>query len=249
LSTSEETTEPTRPTRQEFVRALIEHSWARPDARRPVARPHIVLMVAAFAAAGAVAAGFVLQLIHPVHIPKPPAPPPAPAAPFTAVTGWDCYGGAAHYGFSAQGRTSAWYTVPRGGWTQGGCDGTFEAIPMTRSQASEADNGGDPNQIAVWWFTPTKAMTQCTVMVFRPVPQQPRDSAATVAQFYVLSGQNGPPLAGFVLDEAIDPGSWATVGTFPVSADGIAVELVSGAKPLIPGGRLAVGQVRVRCTG
>jgi len=243
VTASKDTAEPTRPTRQEFVRALVKHSWARPGAQRPAARPHIVLMIAAFTAAGAVVAGVVLQLIHPIRVPKPPAPPPAPGAPFTAVSGWDCNGGAADYGFDAQGRTSAWYTVPRGGWPQNGCDGTFESIPAT-SKASQGQS-----QVATWWFAPGSAMTQCAVMVFRPAPQQPLDSGATAAHFYVLSGQNGTPLAGFVLDEAADPGSWARAGTFPVNPDGIAVELVDNATPATASGRLAITQVKVRCTG
>ena len=243
MTTSQDRAEPSRPTRQEHVRALVEHSWARPGAQRPAARPHIVLMIAAFAAAGAVATGLILQLIHPIHVPKPPAPPPAPGAPFTAVTGWDCYGGAANYGFDAQGRTSAWYTVPRGGWPQSGCDGTYESVPAT-SKASQGQS-----QVATWWFTPGSAMTQCAVMVFRPTPQQPQDSGSTAAQFFVLSGQGGTPLAGFVLDEAADPGSWARAGTFPVNQDGIAVELVDNATPASAGGRLAITQVKVRCTG
>src|SRR5258708_40303238 len=102
--------------RLEFVRALVEHSWARPDAPRPAARPHIVLMVAAFAAAGAVAAGVVLQLVRPVHGPTPavPSPPPAPAAPFTAVTGWDCRGGGAPFRLRAAGGGRPAGTRPRG---------------------------------------------------------------------------------------------------------------------------------------
>ena len=61
---------PARTTRQEFVRALAAHIWARPARPRPAARPHIVLMVAAFAAAGAVAAGTVLQLLYPIRLPR-----------------------------------------------------------------------------------------------------------------------------------------------------------------------------------
>src|SRR5260370_11742346 len=119
MSTPEATTGSARSTRQEFARALVEHSWARPAAPRPAARPHIVLMVAAFAATAAIAAGAVLQLVHPIRVPRaaaPAPPPPAPAAPFTAVTGWDCGGGAAGYGFRAPGRARPRYTLPRGGW-------------------------------------------------------------------------------------------------------------------------------------
>ena len=236
----------TRAARQELIRALVEHSWARPAAPRPAARPHVILMVAVGAAAAAVAAGVVLQHIRPIRLPRAaaPAPPPVAAAPFTAVTGWDCGPGSGDHGFDAQGRTSDWYTVASGGWAHDGCDGTFEAIPMSGSKTTY-----DPGQLAVWWFTPGLAMTRCTVMVYRPAPASQQDSAATAAQFYVLAGQNGPPLAGFVLDEAADPGSWAAVGTFPVPQSGIAVELVDRGVPAAAGDRLAITQVRVTCTG
>jgi len=203
-------------------------------------------MVAAFAAAGAIAAGVVLQLIHPIHVPKAtaPPPPPAPAAPFTAVSGWDCGVSGTSYGFDAHGRTSAWYTVPSGGWAQDGCHGTFEAIPMTGKKATD-----DASQFAEWWFKPSPAMTQCVVTVYVPAAQRRQDSAATAAQFYVLSGQNGTRLARFVLDETANPGSRPTAGTFPVSQDGIAVELVDRGVAATPPARLAVTQVKVRCTG
>jgi hypothetical protein len=248
VTTPKETAEPGRPVRHEHVRALVEHSWVRPEAPRPHAKPHIVLMITALAAAGAVVTGVLLQMIHPIQLPKPavPTPPPAPGAPFTAVAGWDCTSTAANYGFEAQGRTSAWITVARGGWTQNGCDGTFAAIPMMSNKAA-----ANSNQSAEWWFKPTAAMTQCTIMIFRPAPQLRQDSAATAAQFDVLSGENGSQLAGFVLNEAADPGTWATAGTFPVSPDGIAVELVPGVAhvPADAAERLAVTQVKVRCTG
>jgi hypothetical protein len=249
VATSEAAREPARPTRtmrQEFVRTLLEHSWARPEAPRPAARPHIVLMVAVFAAAAAVALGAVLQLVHPARKAKTaasPPPPPAATAPFTAVTGWDCGSGAGDYGFVAAGRTSGWYTVASGGWAQDGCHGTFEAIPMSGNKAMD-----DPNQFAQWWFTPPAAMARCAVSVFRPAPYQRQDSAATAAQFFVLDGRHGTRLAGFVLNEAVDPGSWAAAGTFPVSQNGIAVELVDRGVPAIAGGRLAITQVKVICT-
>jgi hypothetical protein len=244
VAPSEATTEPGQPTRQEYFQALVEQSWARPTVPRPVAKPHLVLMVAVVVTAGALGLGAVLQFIHPIPLPKPPPPPPAPVPAFTAVSGWDCGYGGSNYGFEAQGRTSAWYTVPSGGWTQDGCHGTFESIPMTGNT-----NTGGPSQSAVWWFTPGSKITRCAVMVFLPAPQVRQDSAATVAQFSVLSGLNGTPLASFVLNEAADPGSWAAVGTFPVTQGGIAVDLVGSGAPPTAGARLAITQVKVTCTG
>lgn len=75
-----------------------------PDAPRPAARPHIVLLIAAFAAgAGAVVTGVVLHLVHPIHTLKPASPPrPPAAAPVTAVSGRDCHGGGANDGLDGQ---------------------------------------------------------------------------------------------------------------------------------------------------
>jgi hypothetical protein len=245
MTVAEATSQPTRTKRGEFVRALVEQSWARPDRPRPAARPHIVLMVAVFAAAGALATGVVLQMIHPIRMSKvsAPAPPQPGSAPaFTAVTGWDC-GGGADRGFEVRGRTSDWYTVARGGWARDGCHGTFEAIPMTGDKARD-----DQDQVAVWWFSPGAAMTRCAVMVFRPDPDRRQDSAATAAQFYVLAGRNGSRLATFVVNQATEPGSWVGVGAFPVSENGIAVQLVNRGVPATAGAWLAITQVKVSCT-
>jgi hypothetical protein len=245
MATPETRTSSNRTIRREYRRALVEQSWARPDTPRPVARPHVILMVAVFAAAGAVATGVVLQLFHPVARPKPARvepPPPKSMAPFTAVTGWDCAAGGDR-GFDVSGRTSDWYTVTNGGWGGDGCHGTFEAIPMTGDKAKD-----DSNQFAVWWFTPTAGMTQCDIQVFRPHPDRSQDSAATAAQFYVLAGRNGARLAGFVVDQLAEPGSWADAGRYPVGKNGLAVQLVNRGVPASAGARLAVAQVRVRCT-
>ena len=250
VSTSGGTGWPSRSARQELVKTLIEHSWARPDALRPAARPHIVLMVAIASAAAAIACGALIGLLHKGSSgstsglsPLSPAASGSPAtSSFTAVSGWDC-GSGASYGFVTQGRASSWYTVASGGWAQDGCHGQFESIPMTGGNTA-----GSANQVAEWWFTPPAATGGCTVDVYRPAPAQRRDSAASAAQFYVLDGLGGTRLGGFVLNEAADAGSWAAAGSFPVSQNGIAVELVGSGVPAFAGARLAITQVRVVCT-
>ncbi len=239
------TTGPGRTERREAARALAEHSWAKVDTPRPMARPHLVLLAVALVAAGALGAGVVLQLVHPVPLPKPTkpaAPPAATAAPYTAVSGWDC-AGASDRGFDLQGRTTAWYTVGSGGWAQDGCHGTFEAIPMSGDSTRD-----DTNVSAVWWFKPGTAMNRCEVQVFVPAPQNRQDAAATAAQFRVLTGRTGAQVAGFVLNQTAQPGHWAAMGTFPASDSGIAVELVNRGVPATVASRLAVTQVRVHCT-
>jgi hypothetical protein len=234
---------PGRSARQELVKTIVEQSWARPDALRPTARAHVVLMATVGAAAAAVAVGALVQLVHPTRHPSTAGSLPRSAAvSFAAVTGWDCDSGA-DYGFVAQGSTSKWHTAASGGWTQDGCHGQFESIPMTGSKTTD-----DPDQFAEWWFTPPTATAACAVSVFRPAPPQPQDSAATAAQFFVLDGRDGSRFAGFTLNESSDPGSWAAAGSFAVGQNGIAVELVDRGVPAFAGAELAVTQVKVICT-
>jgi hypothetical protein len=231
-----------RADRRDAVRALVEHSWVDPEAPRTAPRPHWVLLAAALAAGGALGGGAVAQMMDPIPLAKAAPAPQAPTlASYTAVSGWDCPNTADH-GFAMTGRTSAWYTVAGGGWAQDGCHGTFEAMPMT----GVADKD-DSSQYAVWWFTPGGAVATCTVSVYRPVPDRPQDAAATAAQYWVLAGRSGAPLAGFVLDQTAQPGSWTAVGTYPVNPDGIAVQLVDRGVPATAASRLAVTQVRVQC--
>jgi hypothetical protein len=239
------TVEPTRVVRGRCVRALVDRGWMNPDAPRPVARLHVVLVVAVLVAATAVGVGAVLQLINPIALaPALAATPPGPATmeAFTSVSGWDCAQDA-ESGFDVSGRTSQWYTVARGAWNRDGCHGTFQAIPMSGDRAKD-----DPSFSAVWWFQPPPVMTRCTIAVFVAQPQRREDSAATAAQYVVLDGRAGEQLAGFVLDQTARQGSWVEVGTFPLGRNGIAVKLVNLGVPAMAGGRLALTQVRVRCT-
>jgi hypothetical protein len=229
--------------RREFVGAFVEQTWARPDADRPVARVHVVMMVAVLATVVAVVVGVVQHLLNPAE-PAAAAPGPVPTArPYAAVAGWDCATSADH-GFEPNGRTADWYTVPRGGWSQDGCHGTFEAIPMSGNASKD-----DQNQYAIWWFTPSAGVTRCEVQVYLPASDNPLDSAGTAAQFVVLSGRNGGPFAQFTIDQTSARGQWTSAGVFPINQGGLAVELVDRGAPTNPRARLSVTQVRVSCTG
>ena len=232
----------TRVQRREFVDAFVEQTWARPDADRPVARVQVAVLVATFSAVAAVAVGVVLHLIHPT---KPAAAATRPVAivrPYNAVSGWDC-GTSADHGFDASGRTAEWLTVPRGGWSQDGCHGTFEAIPMSGDAYKDS-----PNQSVVWWFTPSAGTTRCEIMVYLPASENPLDSAATAAQFLVLSGRNGTEFAQVTIDQTKGRGSWKSVGTFPVNQGGLALEMVNRGAPPNSRARLSATQARVTCT-
>jgi len=232
---------PDRDDRRDAVRALVEHSWADPETPRPVLRPQWLLLAAALAAVGALGSGVVAQMVDPVAAAKAaPAPAPTPVpAKYAAVSGWDCSQSADH-GFEMDGRTSAWYTIGQGGWPQNGCDGSFETMPMT----GVADKD-DSTQYALWWFAPANSVTTCTVSVYEPA--SPGSGYATAAQYWVLAGRDGAPLAGFVLDQTAQPGTWTTVGTYPVNPGGIAVQLVDRGVPATAASRIAITQVRVQC--
>ncbi|GAA5193287.1 hypothetical protein GCM10023322_54960 [Rugosimonospora acidiphila] len=243
MTTPEEGTELTGVQRREFVGAFVDQTWARPDADRPVARVHVVLMVAVLATVVAVVVGVVQHLLNPVD-PAAAAPLPVPTTrPYTAVAGWDC-GTSADHGFDPSGRTTDWYTVARGGWSQDGCHGTFEAIPFSGDPAKD-----NTNQYVIWWFTPSATTTRCDVSVYVPASDNPLDSAATAAQFLVLSGRNGSPFAQFTVDQTQARGQWRSAGVFPVNQDGLAVKLVDRGVPTQPHARLSVTQVRLTCTG
>jgi hypothetical protein len=233
-----------RQERRDFVKAFREHAWARPGSARRHARPQIVVMVAAGAAAVAVVVGVVLQLIHPVRLAKAVEPVAAPAgAGYAAVTGWDC-GFAADHGFLSGGRNAGWYTVASGGWTRDGCHGTFASLPM--SGKADVDDSG---QFAQWWFTPGSEVARCAVAVYVPRGDHPTDAGATAAVYHVLSAQNGTPMAQFTVNQSTAAGQWVAAGEFPVVSGAIAIQLGNRGVPASGDARLAIAQLRVTCPG
>lgn len=237
-------TEPPGQRRREFVRTFVEHSWTRPGAERPAARPHIVLAVATLAAVVALGAGVVLQLIRPVALPKASSAPAAQSpttAGYSAVAGWDCLATSTS-GFEATGRRASWQTVADGGWGQDGCHGTYEVMPSGGTSTDVLD------QSAVWWFVPNEG-TYCQVMVYVPKQSTATYRAAPSAQFSVLAGRSGQRFAQFVVDQSAKPGSWVKVGSYPNTSNGIAVLLASQGQTPSPGAMLAISQVEVSCTG
>jgi hypothetical protein len=229
--------------RQDFVRAFAEHTWIKPGTDRPTVRPHIVAMIAALVALGALLFGVAWQLIDPPDEGVAEAPPPEPSVPvtFAAVSGWDCVTSGDH-GFDVRGRTESWSTVAQGGWAQDGCQGSFEAIPMSGDPTKD-----EPNQYALWWFMPGPAFRRCEVTVYVPRSERPADSGATAAQYFVLAGRSGEPFAQFVVNHAANPGRWVPAGSYPVGDQGLAVKLVNRGKPSDPAARLAVAQIRASC--
>jgi hypothetical protein len=233
-----------RERRWEFVRAFVEQAWARPGADRPVARPHVVLLVSVLSAALAVVAGIILQVWRPapLHRANPIAARSKSPGQYTAVSGWDC-AFADDHGFEAHGRAPDWYTMATGGYLGDGCHGTYEVFPMS-SKASQSN----ADQYALWWFAPA-GMHRCEVQTFVPVPDPSKYQPVRAAQFDVMAGRGGPVFAQFVVDQSSTPGQWRPAGSFPVTAAGFAMRLSNRGASAGGTAKLAITQVKVECTG
>jgi hypothetical protein len=235
-----------RDRRRDLVQALTDQTWVRPEMDRPVARPHVTVLITVATVVLAVLAGVVLQVVWPVKLaradgPAAPVPTRVTAHHYAAIAGWDCTSGTSH-GFRASGRNADWYTVGSGGWLGDGCDGTYEAVPMSGDPAKD-----DPGQSAVWWFSPGAAIHQCALEVYLPGPGSTGVGAAA-ARYSVLADQSGPALAEVTVDQGPGHGGWHRVGVFPVNQGTIAVQLGNRGKPATTTARLAVTQVRATCT-
>jgi hypothetical protein len=227
--------------RRDFVSAFVEHARSEPGRDRPTARFPVLLTVATSSAALALVVGLVWRLMYP-----PTAAPHDGATQnlteYVAVSGWDCAGSADH-GFEAHGRNDTWQTINTGGWNQDGCHGTFAAIPM-----SGADDAVSGEQYALWWFSTNMAQGRCEVQVYLPEAGDPKLAAGKPATYQILDGRSGTAYAGFKLDQTAAHG-WVRVGTFPVPRGQIAVRLTNVGVAPMSGGRLAVTQTKVNCTG
>jgi hypothetical protein len=231
-----------RQERRDFVRAFAEHMWVRPGTDRITVRPQTVLTVAALAALVALLVGVGWEFLSPTPTVALPPPPSPPATAYAVVSGWDCSANNDH-GFDVNGRTAAWYTVARGGWGQDGCHGSFQAIPMSGDASKD-----DADQFAMWWFTPGPGYSRCDLSVYVPQSERPHDVGAKAAQYFVLAGRSGSPLAQFVLDQTTAAGRWVPAGKYPSGPDGLAIRVVNRGVPGTADARLAVAQAKISCS-
>ncbi|WP_406299309.1 hypothetical protein OG948_29145 [Embleya sp. NBC_00888] len=190
--------------------------------------------------------------------PKPAVPPPAqpgslaPKQTFTGVSGHGCANTGAS-GFAEVGRYSdgskGWYTVGSGGWNKDGCNGRFDAVPMSGDK-----NKDDTSARVLWWFDVGSATRRCQIGVYVPAGNG-RDVGGNPAQYYVLRGKEddktGTWYDKFTIDQVSNKGRWVSAGTFPVSNGRIAVKLVTRGVDWggTAGAHLAAGQVQASCTG
>ncbi|MFI6576131.1 hypothetical protein ACIBFB_10025 [Nocardiopsis sp. NPDC050513] len=177
----------------------------------------------------------------------------APPEPFTAITGPGCLAspGAVYDRVgrwdSAEG-TSSWATRP-GGYGQEGCDGGYEAIPVS----GNADYGD--GQYAFWAFSPGHPNATCEIYLFVPDDESPRWVAETEATYQIFSGPRpeGDAIAVFGITQANVRGAWVQVTGFTSPTEEFTVQLTNvGENPLADqehaSSHVAASAVRATCS-
>ncbi|MET9094227.1 adhesin [Streptomyces cyaneofuscatus] len=165
---------------------------------------------------------------------------------FTQWAGPGCTAGEyREYGRFERGE-AGWYAVASGGFTGGGCDGRFSAVPMSGSPTE------DRGSTATWSWHLGEGFRSCALTVFVPEGRA-RDVAGDPTVYRVLSDPADAHSAytGFAVRQTQHRGSAVEVGTYPVKGDTFAVLLIDrgrdwGASDRV-GAHHAAAQMRVVC--
>jgi translation initiation factor IF-2 len=168
---------------------------------------------------------------EPSGSPTPTAVPagtgtPAGAGALTAIAGFGCPSGRQAQ-FSLHGQYTqgilGYVKVKSGGWKSQGCDGTFEALPMSGSATKPY-----PGNYALWTFRPA-GVRSCGVSVFVPDDHSITHVGGNPARYlvYDAAAQSGNPAGRFAVDQAANLGRWVRAGQFPVRRGVLTIELTS----------------------
>ncbi|MFV2198537.1 hypothetical protein [Nocardiopsis sp. LOL_012] len=148
--------------------------------------------------------------------------------PFSAITGPGClpaegaaYGRSGRWD-SAEG-TASWATRP-GGYALEGCDGSYEAIPVSGSTDQH-----DQWQYAYWSFSPGRPDATCEIYVHVPEDESPLWLAESEAFYEIYSGPlpEGDPIAYFGLTQSELRGMWVQVTGFTSPTEEFTVQLTN----------------------
>ncbi|WOX23829.1 adhesin [Streptomyces solicathayae] len=181
----------------------------------------------------------------PTRLPTPSARPSASRPPtYESWAGPGCAGGGEYreYGRYADG-LDGWYTVTRGGYRGGGCDGRFTALPMSGSATEDHDNA------ATWTWHVGAPSTRCALAVHVPSPPRPQDAAGDPSVYQVLA--DGVPYATFSVDQTAHHGRLLTTAAYPLRGDTFTVRLVDRGRDWgsaeWEGAHHGAGQMRLTC--
>jgi hypothetical protein len=176
----------------------------------------------------------------------------APGGTFWAVTGFGCTQNSAAR-FSEHGRwtqgVTGFIAVRGGGLRADGCNGSFDAMPMSGSASQD-----DGANYAAWNFR-TGAVSQgiCHVSVYIPEDGSIEHVGGDPALYSVYDGPHaaGQPMASFTIDQVANQGRWASRGTYRITGGAISIKLhsrgVDWSGSHATNAHLAVSPVRVTC--
>lgn len=190
-------------------------------------------------AAGLVAALTTLTGCGPIAASAGAGQTPAPhRAPVTtpASSPGPYFGALAGYGCpqSHQARFKAgWYAdrnngfldLRAGGWRKQGCDGRFDAMPMSGSATKP-----DPGNYALWTFRTAPLLSgTCQVAVYVPADRSVKEVGGNPARYLVYDSArpSGPPVGSFGIDDFTSLGRWANGGSYPLAGGVLTVKLSS----------------------
>jgi translation initiation factor IF-2 len=163
---------------------------------------------------------------------------------FNVVAGPGCSGGSySRVGYYTKGK-SGWLSGS-GGFSGQGCNGRFDALPMSGSDTSH-----DSGLYALWTFDPG-SHTQCKVQIYIPNKSDRVYVGGSPAHYSVHQQNGGAILAGFSFDQPGNRGRWVdgrsftTHGPFWVRVANIGKDW-SGNKRTYA--HVAAAQVRATCS-
>ncbi|HEV7935712.1 MAG TPA: hypothetical protein VGP70_25780 [Actinomadura sp.] len=126
---------------------------------------------------------------------------------FNVVAGPGCGGGSySRVGYYTKGK-SGWLSGS-GGFSGQGCNGRFDALPMSGSDTSH-----DSGLYALWTFDPG-SHTQCKVQIYIPNKSDRVYVGGSPAHYSVHQKNGGAILAGFSFDQPSNRGRWVNGRSF-----------------------------------
>ncbi|MCZ4102753.1 hypothetical protein O3W51_42350, partial [Streptomyces sp. H39-C1] len=173
---------------------------------------------------------------------------PAASVPvFSMLIGPGCGSGGLTVKGTYKDGTKGW-RYGSSGWIGNGCDGDFNAMPMSGS-ATKADSG----QYASWLFSTGSVKSgTCTVYVYVPSSKDITMVGGNPAHYAVRGSSSSDHLGYFKIDQAANPGRWVNGGTYNIATPRLEVFLDNRGVDWGSGNtnrHIAVGQVKVDCKG
>jgi translation initiation factor IF-2 len=174
------------------------------------------------------------------------------ATGFAATTGYGCPSTAAA-SFSETGRWTqsldGFLQVASGGMQTPGCDGTFDAMPMSGSATA-----GDPGNYATWTFRTSPVTTgTCHLDVYVPDDTSLEHAGGDPAVYTVYDSDQatGTPAGTFSVHQPASLGQWVPSPAFAVTSGAMTVRLDSRGVDWTSSGpdhaHIAVSDVSISC--